>query len=100
VSEDRDDDVGDEVDYDNDDDDNIDFEGSSSSSSSFYLSIYHISIHPSIYRTTFREWSSWCDEVFSSNSAAVLWDHFPPMACDIHAAAYSQVMMMMMLMMI
>jgi hypothetical protein len=33
--------------------------------------------------------------MFSSNSAAVLWDHFPPMACDIHAAAYSQVMMMM-----
>ncbi len=98
MSEDRDDDVGDDVDYeddddnDDDDDDNIDdFEGSSSSS-------IHLSyIHPSIYRTTFREWSSWCDEVFSSNSAAVLWDHFPPMACDIHAAAYSQVMMMMMI---
>ena len=61
-------------------------------------SIYLSSIHlPSIYRTTFREWSSWCDEVFSPNSAAVLWDHFPPMACDIHAAAYSQVMMVMMI---
>jgi len=80
--------------YDYDDNNVDDFEGSSSSS--FYLSSIHLSsIHPSICRTTYREWSSWCDEVFSSNSAAVLWDHFPPMACDIHAAAYSQVMMMM-----
>ena len=42
-------------------------------------------------RTLFKEWATWCDGVLSTNSAAILWDFFPPMACDIHAAAYSQV---------
>lgn len=42
-------------------------------------------------RTLFKEWAGWCEAVFKTNVASVLWDFFPPMACDVHSAAYSQV---------
>lgn len=42
-------------------------------------------------RTTFLDWAKWCEGVFSVNTAQVLWDFFPPLACDVHCASYSQV---------
>lgn len=44
-------------------------------------------------RTLFKEWATWSEGVLSMNSASILWDFFPPMACDVHATAYSQVLM-------
>ena len=42
-------------------------------------------------RTTFLDWARWCEGVFTVNAAQVLWDFFPPVACDVHCASYSQV---------
>lgn len=42
-------------------------------------------------RTLFSEWASWCSQVFSNKVATAMWDFFPPMACDVHCASYSQV---------
>eukprot|EP01038_Epipyxis_sp_PR26KG_P011939 gene11939-15981_t len=42
-------------------------------------------------RTLFSEWSKWCDNIFSTYVSTVLWDFFPPTACDIHSTSYSQV---------
>lgn len=42
-------------------------------------------------RTTFLDWARWCEGVFTVNTAQVLWDFFPPLACDVHCASYSQV---------
>ncbi|KAJ1437690.1 hypothetical protein B484DRAFT_392643, partial [Ochromonadaceae sp. CCMP2298] len=46
---------------------------------------------PRVDRTTFADWSRWADGIFSPNTAAILWDAFPPKACDVHCAAYSQI---------
>ena len=43
-------------------------------------------------RTTFLDWAKWCEGVFSINVAGTLWDFFPPVACDVHCASYSQVL--------
>jgi hypothetical protein len=42
-------------------------------------------------RTLLQEWATWADAVFTSSVAVALWDFFPPKACDIHSAVYSQV---------
>jgi hypothetical protein len=42
-------------------------------------------------RTLFKDWAVWCESVFRVNVANILWDFFPPMACDVHSAAFSQV---------
>ena len=42
-------------------------------------------------RTLFVDWMKWCEGVIPTNIAAILWDFFPPVACDVHSSAYSQV---------
>lgn len=42
-------------------------------------------------RTLYAEWAKWADKVFSANITMVMWDSFPPTACDVHSSAYSQV---------
>jgi hypothetical protein len=42
-------------------------------------------------RLLFNDWSKWCDEVIPNSVAAILWDYFAPIACDVHTVAYSQV---------
>jgi hypothetical protein len=42
-------------------------------------------------RTTFLDWAKWCEGVFNINTCQTLWDFFPPLACDVHCASYSQV---------
>lgn len=42
-------------------------------------------------RTLFNEWAKWCDAILPINIAGILWDYFPPMACDVHSQVFSQV---------
>lgn len=41
-------------------------------------------------RTLFTTWSQKCEGIFTVNIAQILWDCFPPIACDIHTPSYSQ----------
>ena len=42
-------------------------------------------------RSLLPEWTAWTSGYLPANYLAALWDCFPPMACDVHCAAYSQV---------
>jgi hypothetical protein len=42
-------------------------------------------------RTLFLDWSKWADQVIPNNIANIFWDFFPPIACDVHSSAFSQV---------
>ena len=42
-------------------------------------------------RSLLGEWTSWCENTFSANTYLTLWDSFPPLACDVHNTAASEV---------
>lgn len=42
-------------------------------------------------RTLLADWAKWAGNIMSFNTASILWDSFPPTACDVHSAQYSQV---------
>lgn len=42
-------------------------------------------------RTLLPDWARWCDKIIPFNTAAIFWDAFEPIACDVHSPVTSAV---------